>query len=372
MQMTILAKRTFVAAAVCACVTLFPAFAQEEGEAKPAGEAEETAPAAEEGLPQAKKEKFFYPLLRCRLVDGCSVSVQKPRTTEWVKAEEGRYYPLGSSIRVEAGEAGACRAEFAFGEKAVLVATNTVEFATKEIAIGEASRNVLLGNGMIRLDLPRTLPDGMFSVSAPFFSCSNLAGESVFDYRPSGDGDEAVVRCVTGSMALDGHHYKVERMGAANQVRIRSTSDNLFTSLRGESGDCPVILDQGLIRQKNFETGEETDVPKTLAFSLSPQCAIKIFRAKSEIGGRMVVSMMTFNPAGEMLNRCVFAENRANVNSGELVVNTAVPDADKEKAKAASEESEDVENVDGGPENKADGAEAGKGEEKKKDEDSDI
>lgn len=369
MQMTLLKKVAFGAMALGACVTLSPAYAEDEEEAKPAADGESA-----EGLPsmEAKPEKFFFPLVRCRLIDGCDVKVQKPRTTSWESAEENRYYPLGSSFRVEPALGAAPKAEFAFGSKVVLKATNAVEFATEEIEIGAPSRTVLLKGGRLSLDLPRTLPDGLFTVKAPYFACMNLAGESVFDHAPTGDGDETVVRCVTGAMALEGSHYKIAKMRAANQVRIRTTKDDLFTSLRGESGDYTVTLDQGLVQDKNFETGEVKDVPKTLDFSLSPQCAIKIFRRKAATKGRMIVSMMTFNPAGYILNRCAFAENRANVNSGELVVPDSIPleanekKKGKSKEKDADAEAEAVESVDAKQDEPAAAADEEK-EEKKSD-----
>ena len=82
----------------------------------------------------------------------------------------------------------------------------------------------------------------------------------------------------------------------------------------------------------------------------------------------MIVSIMTFNPAGDILNRCAYAENRANVNSGELVVPDSIPLADKEKAKDA--EAETVENVEAKPAAAGDSEEKGNGE--KKSDDSDI
>ena len=362
MQMKFLKKVAFGAMALAACAALSSAHAEDEEGAKPAAEGE-TA----EGLPTlaAKPEKFFFQLVRCRLIDGCDVKVLKPQASDWSLAEEGRYYPLGSTFRVEPAADAAAKAEFAFGDKVVLKATNAVEFAVEEAEAGTSSRAVLLKGGRFSLDLPRSLPDGLFSVKAPFFACQNLAGESLFDYVPTGDGDEAVVRCVTGSMAVEGSHYKIARMRAANQVRIRTTKDNLFTSLRGESGDYAVTLDQGIVQDKNFETGEVQNVPKTLDFSLSPQCAIKIFRRKAATAGRMIVSTMTFNPAGDILNRCAFAENRANVNSGELVVPDSIPLTEKEK-ESKDADAEAVENVDAAP------AEPANAAEEKKSEDSDI
>ena len=57
-----------------------------------------------------------------------------------------------------------------------------------------------------------------------------------------------------------------------------------------------------------------------LTVALTPQRAIKIFRKRSQVGGRMAVSVMTFDSAGEMRNRYTFAEGEASMNFGEEVV----------------------------------------------------
>ena len=324
--------------AFSACVVFAPVCAQDAEE--PA------AAAAEDGLPPPPTEaKPFTALFKCVRVSGVA-QVLKPGASEWTNAEEARFYPLGSAVRT-VSEAGApVSAEFSFGPEATIKLEGAAEAATRAIEIGERARTLELRSGRVLVNLPRTLKEGLFSVSAPYFTCSNLAGESRFDYQPLGDGDEVVVRCVTGTMTLEGRHYRIPRMAAANQVRIRSTGDDLFSWLRGESGDSKVVLDQGMTTEKNFETGEEKDVPKTYEFVLSPRCAIKVFRRRSPVGGNMLVSMMAIDASGEIKSRCAFAEGRSNVNSGELVIApVAVASAEKEKAKAASEDTEEVEAV---------------------------
>ena len=329
--------------AFSACVVFAPVCAQDAEE--PA------AAAAEDGLPPPPSEaKPFTALFKCVRVSGVA-QVLKPGASEWTKAEEGRFYPLGSAVRT-VSEAGApVSAEFSFGPEATIKLEGAAEAATRAIEIGERARTLELKSGCVLVNLPRTLKEGLFSVSAPYFTCSNLAGESRFDYQPLGDGDEVVVRCVTGTMTLEGRHYRIPRMAAANQVRIRSTGDDLFSWLRGESGDSnKVVLDQGMTTEKNFETGEEKDVPKTYEFVLSPRCAIKVFRRRSPVGGNMLVSMMAIDASGEIKSRCAFAEGRSNVNSGELVIApVAAASAEKEKAKAASEDTEEVEAVEAKP-----------------------
>lgn len=364
----VLAATAFSVGAVFA-----PACAQDAEEAP-------AAAAAEDGLPPSQPEaKPFTSLFKCERATG-AVQILKPNASEWTAVKERRYYPLGSSVRIldEAGTSGS--AEFSFGPESSLKMEGAAEVATRPIEIGDSTRTVELKSGRVMLNLPRTLKEGLFFVTAPNFTCSNLSGESLFDYQlVPGGGDEVVLRCVTGTMTLEGRHFKIPRMAAANQVRIRTTDNNLFSWLRGESGDSKVTLDQGMVVEKNFETGEEKDVPKTLEFSLSPRCAIKIFRRVSK-SGNMLVSTMTFDASGQIKNRCVFAEGRSNVNSGELVIApVAAASAEKEKAKAASEETEEVEAVGANPSKaKADDAAADdekkdeKKEEKKKDDDADI
>ena len=334
------------------------------------------AAAAEDGLPSPQPEaKPFTALFRCVRATG-AVQILKPNASEWTAAKEKHYYPLGSSMRIldEAGTSGS--AEFSFGPESSLKMEGAAEVATRPIELGEPTRTLELKSGRVTLSLPRTLKEGLFFVTAPNFTCSNLAGESLYDYKQvPGGGDEIMLRCVTGTMTLEGRHFKIPRMAAANQVRIRTTDNNLFSWLRGESGASKVTLDQGMVVEKNFETGEEKDVPKTLEFTLSPRCAIKIFRRISK-SRNMLVSTMTFDASGQIKNRCVFAEGRSNVNSGELVIAPVeVAGTEKEKAKAASEETEEVEAVEANPAKaKADDAASDeeKKDEKKKNSDDDI
>lgn len=358
MSRTISFKTTFALASVSVFAALAPALAQDEGaaEKKPAA-TEESAEAA-----PAKAEKVFFPLMRCKRADG-KVMVLKPRTSEWVDAVEGRYYPFGSTVRVAADGAIKPDVVFEFGEKSAIVISSDAEFATREIEIGATARIIELLKGRVELKFPRTLGEGLIKVVAPAFRCENIAGESIFDYSNVNDGDEAMIRCVTGTISLKGSHYSIPRMGAANQVRIRTTGDQLFTSIRGESGDCKVLLDQGIGTEKDFETGETKEVPKTLEFSLSPQCSIKIFRAKSAVGGRTVVSTMTFDTTGRIVNRSAFAEGLSNVNSGELVVPEKLPEVEKTQKKVDDED--DAESIDAAPAKPAKDDEDAEGDDKK-------
>ena len=107
-------------------------------------------------------------------------------------------------------------------------------------------------------------------------------------------------------------------MKAANEVRIRTSQDLLFTALYGSRGDYVVRLDQGRIVKKDFETGKDVQEEKTLDWRLSPETAVRIHRAMPALGERMAVTTMTFDATGELKNRCAFTEHMIEVNSGEL------------------------------------------------------
>ena len=358
-------KISFQALLAVTAGAMFAPLCAQDAEA-PAAEAPEAAAQADGLPPPPPAEKPFTALFKCARAEGV-VEILKPDASEWTAVEEGRFYPLGSALRTVSEAGASSSAEFAFGPASSLKLVGTAVVKTRPIEIGGGTRTVELKSGRILLNLPRTLKDGLFFVTAPYFTCSNLAGESQFDYQLLADGDEAVVRCVTGTMTLEWRHYRIARMAAANQVRIRSTGDDLYSWLRGESGDSKVELDQGMIVEKNFETDEDKEVKRTLEFTLSPRCAIKVFRRRSPVGGNMLVSTMTIDATGEIKNRCAFAEGRANVNSGELVIApVAAADVEKEKAKAASEETEEVEAVEAKPA-KSKGKDDGEAAEEKKD-----
>ena len=351
----------------CVCVTAFGAAfvlpAQEEnagGEAKTEEAAEGLDPALVKAAAAKPTAKHFHALVRFSLTSG-EVLVKFPREKEFKQAVEGKFYPNGSSFRTVGGVT-----EFEFGKDAVLKVTGDAEFSTREDDLAATSRAVMPVRGSFTVSLPRTLPTGLFSMAFPNFTAKDLAGESRYELTPSGDGDEAVVHVITGMLALEGPHYKVERMSAADRMRIRTTGDALFTSLRGEAGDYKVSLDQGCSTYKDPITGEVKKQDRRLDFSLTPQCAIKIFRKRAQVGGRMAVSVMTFDPAGEMRNRYTFAEGAASVNFGEEVVRiqdiSFKTDKKKDGKKPAGEKSAEGESSSESGSGESSSSESGSGE----------
>ena len=343
MESTLLFKTACAAFATLAISTI-GVYAQEaveasessEAEVKPAEGAVATAAAT------AGKPFVYLPLMCCQEVQGGVAEVKAADAAEWTTAVTGRYYPFGSEVRFKGTAAAKPLVRFGIGTDASICIEGEGSFATRPAAIGEKKRVVLLMSGTVGLDLPRTLKDGVLEVAAPDFVCQNLAGQSRFVCAEGPDGRETTVRVVTGSLSVSGLHYKIERMGAADQVRIITSPDKLMTSLRGESGDGKVTLDCGVKSVLDPETGKSSNEPQTLAYQLSPKCAVKIWRKVSEKAaggsGKMAVVVQTFDAQGKDKNLRSFFEDRPEINSGELIAAPVAAKKEKAEGKAAGEE----------------------------------
>ena len=274
--------------------------------------------------------KFFYTLPKAEKLEG-SADVLKPGARDWEAAVEGRFYPLGSVFRTIGAST---RFTVALGRDCPVSIVGEASFGTRGQGLGIKSRAILLKGGVVTVDLPRNLPEGLFFVDAPGFTVVNPAGKSTYRYAKTGDGDKATIRCVTGSLSIEGLHFKILSMRAANEVSIQTSQDALFTGIYGTRGDYICKLDQGTVKIRDVETCESHTEQKFLEWKVSPQTAVRIQRAVPEIGENMAVTIMTFDAAGNLKNRCAFAENRFEVNSGELAPNDKNSQSELEKKAA--------------------------------------
>ena len=331
-----IARFISVAATVCGLSLL----AQDDLEEEVSATSEETSEGGEGAdvgidiggqLHHSKSEpKFFHTLPTVAKLEG-SASVLKPGARDWEPAVEGKFYPLGSVYRTS-GQG--TRLTVALGRSCSVIVAGEASFGTRGQGLDVKSRAILLKSGTITVDLPRNLPEGLFFVEAPGFSVLNAAGKSTYRYVKTGDGDKATIRCVTGSLAIEGLHFRILSMRAANEVCIQTSQDALFTGIYGTRGDYVCKLDQGLIKISDIETGKEHTEQKFLEWKISPQTAVRIQRAVPEVGENMAVTVMTFDAAGTLKNRCAFAENRFEVNSGELAPHDKSSQAELEKKAA--------------------------------------
>ena len=312
-----------------------PLLAQDEGEVAET-EAVEVKPAADREL------NTYYKLIRCGEVHG-TVQVLRPRTKEPVNAVMGKYYPLGSVITACSSEGKhgveASSAIFDFGKAALVRVNEGGEFSTREAKDGDGCRTIVLRAGRVDMILPRQMKVGEFQVAAPHFTCKDLSGESTFEFTNDGHNDDTRIHLKSGLMAVEGPHYSIAQMRAGDTLRITTRDDNAYTLLDGQSGIYMVKLDQGIRRDKDPLTQEVKDSKVETNFEISPKAQVKIWRRKAKVGGNTVVSTMAMDATGAIKTRRVFAENRFNVNSGELVVSPK----DTAAAKAAAEQGAEAE-----------------------------
>lgn len=301
--------------------------------AKPEGSGE-----ASVDRPQAT----FYSLPSCRSFSG-TAEVLVPGAQGWVPVEENRHYALGSLYRTVGKDS---RMTVRFGLDSHVLLRGDSSFGTRAQAIGDKTRQIVLAGGTITVKLPSNLKDGLFSVNAPGFTVCNLSGESRYTYEKTGDGDSATIRCVSQKLTVKGRHFELIQMRGAQEVKIRTSQDMLFTALYGTSGDILARLEQGRVANKDFSTGEMKVEDKFLDWKLSPLTSVKIHRAVPAIGEKLAVSTMTFDKDGNLVNRCAFTEKTVGVNSGEIGPTTK---KDREElAKRAADATAAGENKDGG------------------------
>ena len=120
-------KRALVAGA--AALMTLAVFADDEVEATEDAAAEETLPVVKTNAAPAKA---YTTLPLCRRIEGL-VSVRKPGG-EWERAEEGRFYPFGSSYRAEKGGT----LDLAFGSGSIATIADGSEFGTRPQVLGTA------------------------------------------------------------------------------------------------------------------------------------------------------------------------------------------------------------------------------------------
>ena len=320
-------------------MTVSRAVAQEEdasdAESSDTATVEETTNVNLVPAPKVEAEKFFFILPKCKVLEGLA-EVCKPNAS-WESLEEGKFYPLGSEFRTTSAST---HLTIQIGERCFVNITGEASFGTGIEPLGAKERMIILKSGKIELKLPTNLPEGLLTITAAGFTVRNPAGESQYVYKPTGDGDFASVRCVTGSLAVEGRHFKIPLMRAANEVHIRTSQDNLVTCLYGKSGDYIVELEQGVAIVRDFDTGKDKNEEKPLKWTLSPQTSVRIHRKAVNVEEPMAVTTMTFDASGALKNRCAFFETRPELTTGELG-----KAALKEKTEAAQKEAEAAETV---------------------------
>ncbi len=291
---------------VFAASFLMSAAAYAQDEAEPAAEEaqeQELAPVDE----NQQQPAASIPLVRVvNIRGGCEVN--NPDVGQFAPALENKAYPLGSVFRTGANQT-------AF---LIFSARDSVQlFANTEVLVTRPEGNtdgriVRLISGRIRTDLRDNLPEGSFGVETPNASCKNLSGRGDYTLSSDANGETLQIATVTGSARIEGPHYHIPALRAANIINIQTAADRSLSRLTTVSGDFAIIL----------EKGDEEPVQ----FGMSPRAVVKIWRENAPVGGRAIISTLVVGPTGIARHRFAYAEGRANIATGELIEDGAADD----------------------------------------------
>lgn len=306
-------------ASVCAVAAVCMTVVRAQDEAQPA-EAGGQAPAAEQ---QGAPAKIFMPLVRLVQIRGVC-EVNNPDAGVFVPAVENKVYPLGSQFRT--GPNSSAMLVFSAQESVQLLAQTEVTVAAP--AANADSRMVRLAAGTIKTSLRENLPEGSFGVCTPNAACKNIEGRGEYSLSADATTETLQIATITGAARIEGAHYHIPALRAANTVTIVTSQDRAFSRLTSVSGDFAIILNKG----------EEDPVN----FGMSPKAVVKIWRENAPVGGRPVIAVLVVSPTGIAKHRFAYAEGRAGVATGELIDPAATAKEDEDLPVLLSKDAADA------------------------------
>jgi len=280
-------------------------YAQEEAQPEAAvGQ----APAAAQ---QEASSKVFMPLVRLVQVRG-KCEVLNPDLGSYAAAVDNKVYPLGTRFRT--GPESTATLVFSAQESAQLMSSTEVcvEAPDKQ----PDNRVLRLISGIVKTSLRENLPEGSFSVSTPNAVCKNVEGRGEYSLSTTAVTETLQIATITGAARVEGPHYHIPALRAANTVNIQTAADRSFSRLTSVSGDFVIVLNKG----------EEEPV----SYGMSPKAVVKIWRENAPVGGRPVIATLVVSPTGIAKHRFAYAEGRSGVATGELV--QAVTEEQEEEA----------------------------------------
>ena len=285
-----------IRASVCALAAVWMTAVHAQGEAQPAA-ADGQAPAAAQ---QEAPAKIFMPMVRLVQVRG-KCDAQNPDLGSYSAAVENKVYPLGTRFRT--GSESAATLVFSAQESAQLASSTEVcvEAPDKQ----PDNRVLRLVAGTVKTSLRENLPEGSFSVCTPNAACRNVEGRGEYALSADAATETLQIATITGAARIDGPHYHIPALRAANTVNIQTSSDRSFSRLASVSGDFVIVLNKG----------EEEPV----SYGMSPKAVVKIWRENAPVGGRPVIAALVVSPTGIAKHRFAYAEGRSGVATGELV-----------------------------------------------------
>ena len=248
------------------------------------------------GLPETK----FANLVRVVNILGVC-EVKNPDIGTFAVIKHNKAYPMGSIFRTAADST--CVLILSV-EDSVIIGNNS------EIMVTACKDNcqkvtIKLMRGEVKTTLRDNLADGSFTLNTANTEVKNMAGRGVYVISIENDNNIFKASTITGTARIEGPHYTIPALQAANKVNITTASNRSFTRLTSVSGDFAIELLDG------------NEEPVT--YQMSPKAVVKLWRENAPVGGRTIISTLVVSPTGIARHRFVHAEGRQMLKTGELV-----------------------------------------------------
>ncbi|MFA7173676.1 MAG: hypothetical protein WC340_09715 [Kiritimatiellia bacterium] len=282
----------FLIAAMCAAAALLTSNAQEN-------EPPAAKPAAPAGSPGSAPEVKFANLIRVVNIQG-ACDVNNPDLGTFQPAKHNKAYPMGSIFRTAANSS--CILVFSAEDNAAL--SENTELTVTACKENCESLTLKLISGSVKTTLRDNLADGTFFVRTPHTVVKNVSGRGAYSLTTEDTSEVFRLSTITGTAKIEGAHYTIPTLQAANKLTIITAPDRSFTSLTAVSGDFIIEL----------PTGSE----EPIIYSMSPQAVVKIWRENAPVGGRAIISTLVVSPTGLARHRFAYAEGRTILKTGEL------------------------------------------------------
>jgi hypothetical protein len=287
-------QRRFLMIGICAVTALLSAKAQET---EAVASITPAAPTDDQGRPPEVK---FSNLVRAVNIQG-TCEVNNPDLGQFTTVKHNKAYPMGSIYRT--GPGSSCILLFSAEDSAVVEENSEIMVTAGEN--NDQNLTLKLIAGEVKTTLRDNLPAGSFSINTPNCEILNMSGRGSYSRTMESENEVLKASTITGTARVEGPHYTIPALQAANKVNITTAPNRSFSHLTSISGDFAIELSNG------------NDEP--VIFSMSPKAVVKIWRENAPVGGRTIISTLVVSPTGMARHRFAYAEGRQNLKTGELV-----------------------------------------------------
>ena len=263
-------------------------------------------------LVPCRADRTFDPLFQVAGVKG-KCFIQSPDGGEFVPLQEGRAYPCGSVLRTMQKSS----------VTAYLSGLDTVKFMKNSEAQitwpepGSAYRVIRLRKGTLSTFLStETVPDGeelsnMLSVETSVATCDKIEGVIGVSVQASEDETALLVKTKNGKMRVQAPQITIAELKKLCSLSIKTAIDESFTRIENLRGDYVYQLDRG-----SMEPVEARARQGAVA---------KIWRKRTTITDRLIVSVLVSRPDGTLDQRYSFREGDRAEGSFDVAGEVADP-----------------------------------------------